>query len=49
MTDLKPDPTDDEISEAFHKLWTWAVGRDGYSKKDWMALQNLLRQRGIVA
>ena len=27
------------IHEAFHKLWTKAVGTDGYDKKEWIDLE----------
>lgn len=41
------DPNDQRIKELFHKLWSRDVGTDGYSKIDWMDLQELLQARGI--
>lgn len=31
----------------FHKLWTDAVGKEGYNKKEWQELQNLLYKLGV--
>jgi hypothetical protein len=38
-------------TELFHKLWTIAVGQEGYVKDDWMALERQLegeRQRAVT-
>jgi hypothetical protein len=44
-----PAPVRDaEISYMFHVLWTKAVHQDGYDKKEWMKLQELLLKKGIA-
>ena len=35
------------ISKLFHELWTSQVGKEGYDKKKWMELQELLSGLGV--
>ena len=49
---MKKENVDKEIicKEAriiFHKLWTERVGKEGYNKKEWQELQNLLYKLGV--
>lgn len=37
LVDAKEIP--DEVWHAFHKVWTWCVGRPGYDKKQFTALE----------
>jgi hypothetical protein len=32
----------------FHKMWTDAVGKKGYNKKEWMRLQEVLLKEGVI-
>lgn len=36
-----------EIRQLFHELWTASVGQDGYDKKKWNRLRDLLVERRI--
>lgn len=40
-------PQDDQLVSLFHAIWISQVGTEGYSKKDWQKLANMLRERGI--
>lgn len=33
---------DKEINRAFHRLWTKAVGQEGYDKEEWKRLEGLM-------
>ena len=35
----KWSPGRPEYWNRFHELWTWAVDKPGYNKKDWMDLE----------
>ena len=37
-----------EVSNIFHKLWTEAVGKEGYVKDDWKKFSSILYSHGIV-
>jgi hypothetical protein len=44
---LVPGTRDYEIKRLFRKLWQAAVIGNEYNKRDWMRLQELLREKRI--
>jgi hypothetical protein len=32
-----------DVHTALHRLWTWAVGKEGYDKQAWVELENVVR------
>ncbi len=36
------DPGDPEWYKRLHRLWTWAVGKEGYNRKDWQDFSECL-------
>ena len=38
---------EDELKEAFHHLWTLAVGNPNYDKADWKNLRDQLAEKGV--
>ena len=45
--DTKKNELQAEARSIFHKLWTNAVGQEGYEKKEWQEFQNLLYKIGV--
>ncbi len=44
---IKKRRIDDHAKEAewyvrLHRLWTWAVGKEGYNKKEWQGFEQCL-------
>ena len=35
------------MKKAFHKLWSKAVGTEGYEKNEWLAFTSMLKKAGI--
>ncbi len=47
MIHAKPyieDPYAKDLHQLFHKLWTKAVGTDGYNKSEWKQLERMIER-----
>jgi hypothetical protein len=44
---VSPNEKIPALQVIFHNLWTKAVGKDNYDKKEWQLFQRYLRQKGI--
>lgn len=40
--------SDEEVSTAFHKIWSSQVGQVGYDKRQWQELESFLHSRGVI-